>query len=1337
MLQSGPGGCRAQTEAPMSASAAARAAGSVAIRVAARDSTPTHRRRPNPARRSGVIANAAAEGAPADEANNPTRTNAGPAAVRFGVRAELDYGEALMVVGGAKELGSWEPEGGFALTWSDGNVWTGELATLTNDAPENSVHSTAVEFKLVVVKPDWGGYSWEDGENRLLDMELVRTGCEVSGAFGGHVKVNAVEGGAAPAAGGSAEPPPPLTHAQKAAERAIANVQEYPSAVVQPAPPAPPPPPPPPPDVPFTENEPSQQTPATEVQAAATPPQPTMTIPKIDLPPPPPPATKEWQGGGPEWKWERDKDHELAMMEAARNRSDGGVNLPEGPAKYIAAGDKEALSWLKKLELIQSILGQNHKITLARLGAASVYLRWISTGALFCAEDGNHHRPNRPAEIARDIFVSIETVAGELYKHGAEVGEGERQMMRQIHPWLPSFSSEFACAEPLTRIRNIAHRSDISEDLKKQIKHTIQNKLHRNAGPDDLVATEAFIKRITVDAHPGECPQEFVDEFMLFYDELRRFFNCSGAIERLDAMYDTFEDETRAQVQELKDAMRALDDGSAGHDGLTGGEGQAIIRALNASVAVRVIFTGGLSTGMRNDAPNEAVSQRQAWRLAEIALEELAFVVLARALQSAGAGVEGEGDEKTSYYANSLNSGDAAMWGCAAACAATGLRHMAMSMWRPMECNAVARELEAWVRYGSPITTQEDALRCRASLQRARRLVEAHTQALIDGFGDMPVGMGRAFGLQEHQGGTFVDAVIRANVSFQLSRLISPMLRAATFAAGSDTAGYDSIVLGGPVVGILQECDRLEPGAVDTMWHKGKVAPVVALVWGADGDEEVSAAGNQVRGVLLARDLPHLSHLAIRARQEQVALATTEDEETRNYAKYLVGQWVFFHVTPEGVILAPASDAQIAEYEAGAARSKPASEPPAAPAPAPAAAAPEPVPEPEEDVKKKGKGKKDKGKGKKDKGKGKGNKGKDAPTTKAPETKVTAQGTVQFSNKLECGPLGDATKETGGAKASVCGELTHFAERPEAGFKAPPGVFVPFGVMETCMRDAGKGDELTSLIAELDAATAPQDPDPAAIEDACKAVRDLIECVPFPADLAAQIAAAMPTNSWVVVRSSANVEDLAGMSAAGLYESVLGVSTSSSAELGSAVQEVWASLYSRRAVLARRAAGLKQADAHMAVLVQEMAPANISFVLHTAAVSGADNTRGADGVAPSRTLEAEIAVGLGETLASGARGTPWRLEVDQTSGEVRTTAFASLGTAIIMHAHAMHMGIQTAAVDYSAQELSTDKEKRDTLGRRLAAVGAALEAEYGAPQDIEGCLVGDEVYIVQSRPQPL
>jgi phosphoglucan,water dikinase len=34
------------------------------------------------------------------------------------------------------------------------------------------------------------------------------------------------------------------------------------------------------------------------------------------------------------------------------------------------------------------------------------------------------------------------------------------------------------------------------QDLKQEIKHTLQNKLHRNAGPEDLVAAEAMLGRI-------------------------------------------------------------------------------------------------------------------------------------------------------------------------------------------------------------------------------------------------------------------------------------------------------------------------------------------------------------------------------------------------------------------------------------------------------------------------------------------------------------------------------------------------------------------------------------------------------------------------------------------------------------------------------------------------------------------------------------------------------------------------------------------------------------------------------------------------------------------------
>lgn len=56
---------------------------------------------------------------------------------------------------------------------------------------------------------------------------------------------------------------------------------------------------------------------------------------------------------------------------------------------------------------------------------------------------------------------------------------------RKLVTTLPSFSGEFRQAVPLTRIRDIAHRNDIPHDIKNEIKHTLQNKLHRSAGETD------------------------------------------------------------------------------------------------------------------------------------------------------------------------------------------------------------------------------------------------------------------------------------------------------------------------------------------------------------------------------------------------------------------------------------------------------------------------------------------------------------------------------------------------------------------------------------------------------------------------------------------------------------------------------------------------------------------------------------------------------------------------------------------------------------------------------------------------------------------------------------
>lgn len=63
---------------------------------------------------------------------------------------------------------------------------------------------------------------------------------------------------------------------------------------------------------------------------------------------------------------------------------------------------------------------------------------------------------------------------------------------------------------------------------------TAQNKLHRNAGPEDLVATEEMLARITA---PGaDYSGDFVREFRTFTGELRDFFNAGSLADLLRAL---------------------------------------------------------------------------------------------------------------------------------------------------------------------------------------------------------------------------------------------------------------------------------------------------------------------------------------------------------------------------------------------------------------------------------------------------------------------------------------------------------------------------------------------------------------------------------------------------------------------------------------------------------------------------------------------------------------------------------------------------------------------------------------------------------------------------------
>lgn len=905
----------------------------------------------------------------------------------------------------------------------------------------------------------------------------------------------------------------------------------------------------------------------------------------------------------------------------------------EGAALRIVSADERAASWLAKMEVVKKLLvdeAVDQKPDLDALAAAYVYLQWIGTGAIQCAEGGGHFRPNRHAELSRVIFRSLERVICD-----PEAAGTRSLLARRMHPKLPSFTEAYTASVPFTRIRDIAHRNDIPHDLKQEIKHTIQNKLHRNAGPEDLVATERLVERLEGE---GTHNNDFMDQLRIFRSELRDFFNASSFTDMLQAVRPSLDDSDIPTIDSFLKAKGKVD--SAGANASL----NDVVDALHTLTSVRAVLSKGLAAGLRNDASGSALAMRQRWRLAEGRSEDYAFVLLSQVTNT----LQAQGGSAA------LAGGHANGWSLPIGAAVLAVRHVGLSGWHPADCAAVENELTAWQQAGQ-LSERDNALRLKATLERAQRLTQSYTDGLLGVLPPMAEAVGGGLGIRQEQILVFTEAEVRASVVFQLSGLLSVLQGAARIAAGSDA--WDAIV-GGSGVGELIEADTLEEAEARV---KG---PSVVVLRQATGDEDVSGCDGALQGLILCHSLPHLSHLGVRARQQGLPFVTVDDEELiAQTIKPLVGKQVQLTSSAAGV--------QLAAYSPSPSQTPPKSS-------------------------------------------------KSRSTGSRTATSSRSAGASTQVNKATWVPLLEASPETCGAKAASCAAL----EKASAGklFETPKGAAIPFGNMELALKAAGQDREFQRLVQDLE--KAPREN----VSTICDKLQNIVADLRVPDNVLKAVGKHLGATR-AYVRSSANVEDLEGMSGAGLYESVPFVDSGSSDDLGAAIALVWASLYTQRATLTRRAAGVSQADASMAVFAMEMLAPDTSFVLHTISPLDRDEA----------VLHAEIAPGLGETLASGARGTAWRLAVNKSSGETETLAFANFSTALVApksSSSSARFQLFPKTVDYSKQPLSRNKEDRQKLGGQLCEVGVALEDLLGGPQDVEGAMLNDRIFVVQSRPQP-
>jgi hypothetical protein len=299
----------------------------------------------------------------------------------------------------------------------------------------------------------------------------------------------------------------------------------------------------------------------------------------------------------------------------------------------------------------------------------------------------------------------------------------------------------------------------------------------------------------------------------------------------------------------------------------------------------------------------------------------------------------------------------------------------------------------------------------------------------------------------------------------------------------------------------------------------------------------------------------------------------------------------------------------------------------------------------------------------------------------------------------------DAPLEVVGGKAHNLMRLTC------AGLRVPPGFTLTTEAYRAALRYAKMLRHLDELVMTLEPGT-PR------FEQEADGLREAIREHPLPGELEAAITeayAALGKGACVAVRSSAISEDLTGASFAGQYTTVLGVVGAEA--LLDAVRACWASLWNPSALLYRRQQGIPWTEAAMGVVVQRQIPAEAAGVLFT--------------LNPLNGRESEMVVeacwGLGESVVSG-RVTPDRTIVDAEERRVLEKALADKATMV------------TLAPDGGTQETPVPETKRraptldDESLFALADLGYAVQALYGAPQDVEWALYNGDFYLLQARP---
>jgi len=298
-----------------------------------------------------------------------------------------------------------------------------------------------------------------------------------------------------------------------------------------------------------------------------------------------------------------------------------------------------------------------------------------------------------------------------------------------------------------------------------------------------------------------------------------------------------------------------------------------------------------------------------------------------------------------------------------------------------------------------------------------------------------------------------------------------------------------------------------------------------------------------------------------------------------------------------------------------------------------------------------------------------------------------------------------ATLDLAGGKGASLARLA------AAGLPVPPGFHITTHTYRRFVRENHLNEAILAAAAKACA------DDPATLDRASARIQSIIAGAAIPPDIARLIgeryAGVGTGDAAVAVRSSATAEDLPEMSFAGQMETYLNVR--GPGPVLDAVKRCWASLWTARAIAYRLRQGIPPEQISLAVIVQQLVPAQAAGILFTAnPLTGARDE-----------MMINAAWGLGEAIVGG-HVTPDTWIVSRT-GAVRSLQIAD-------------KQMMTVRLPDGTREepVPAGKRKQAALSPSqaagLAQLGGRIELLYGCPVDIEWALCEQRIFILQARP---